>query len=187
MKISANSKLISLLIASAGLVAASAAQASDGTITITGNVMASTCQVDNGGNVAVSLPQVGANTLQSPGATAGRTPFTLSLKGCTAGTGNPTKVSAVFESGSNVDQTTGRLTLDTGTEEKPAAQNIQINVLNDQQKPIHVGAMGEQGSQVVDIAADGSAKLTYYAEYYATGKAEAGSANSKVQYSLTYQ
>ncbi|MGC2943460.1 fimbrial protein [Burkholderia ambifaria] len=187
MTIATNSKLLSLLVVSAGLAAASAAHASDGTITFTGNVMASTCKVDNGGNVAVALPHVGANTLEASGSTAGRTPFTLSLQGCATGAGNPTKVSAVFESGSNVDPTSGRLKLDAGTAEQPAAQNVQINVLNDAQKAIHLGAMGDQGSQIIDIAADGSAKLNYFAEYYATGKAVAGAANSKVQYSLTYQ
>lgn len=187
MKIATNSKLLSLLVVSAGLAAASAAHASDGTITFTGNVMASTCKVDNGGNVAVALPHVGANTLEAPGSTAGRTPFTLSLQGCATGAGNPTKVSAVFESGSNVDQASGRLKLDAGTEEQPAAQNVQINVLNDALTPIHLGAMGSQGSQVIDIAADGSAKLNYFAEYYAAGAVKAGDVTSRVEYSLIYQ
>ncbi|KVO47962.1 fimbrial protein [Burkholderia ubonensis] len=179
--------MLSLVLVSAGLAAASAAHASDGTITFTGNVMASTCKVDNGGSVDVSLPTVGANTLGAAGSTAGRTPFTLSLTECATGAGNPTKVSAVFEAGPTVDQTTGRLMLDAGTEERPAAKNVQISVLNDQHKAMQLGAMGNQGSQVIDIASDGTAKLNYFAEYYATGKAEAGSANSKVQYSLTYQ
>lgn len=188
MKIATNRKLLSLLLVSAGLAAASAAHASDGTITFTGNVIASTCKINgNQADISVALPHVGANTLGAAGATAGRTPFSLALTDCTTGGTNPTKVAVVFESGSNVDQTSGRLTLDDGTAEAPAAKNVQISVLNDKQQPIKVGSEGDQGSQAVDIAEDGTAQLNYFAEYHATDKAEAGAANSKVQYSLTYQ
>jgi len=187
MKIVTNRKLIPLLLVSAGLAAASAAHAAEGTITFTGNVISSTCKINGDqANVSVALPHVGANALGSAGATAGRTPFSLALTDCASGDENPTKVSVVFESGANVDQTTGRLTLDEGTAEAPAAKNVQISILNDKQQPIKVGAEGDQGSQVVDIV-DGTAQLNYFAEYHATDKAEAGAANSKVQYSLTYQ
>ncbi|WP_175863927.1 fimbrial protein [Burkholderia cepacia] len=185
MKISKISCALSLLMAAAGLAAASSAHASDGTITITGNIIASTCKVSNGsgGNLTVTLPKIGTNTLAEAASVAGRTPFSVKLDGCTTGGENPTKVGVVFEAGSNVNQSTGRLTLDKG---EGAATNVEINVLNDQQDPIKVGAMGDQNSQFVDIAADGKATLNYFAEYYATGAATAGAANSKVQYSLTY-
>ncbi|WP_321872697.1 fimbrial protein [Burkholderia ubonensis] len=180
-------KKITMMMSAAGLaiMAMNAAHASDGTITFNGSVVATTCKINGGnGDVTVNLPKVGANTLAAAGATAGRTPFTLALTGCTPGEGNPAKVGVVFESGANVDQTTGRLNLDAGT---GAATNLQINVLNAQQQPIKVGFPGDQNSQVVAIGTDGSATLNYFAEYYATGTAKAGAANSKVQYSLTYQ
>ncbi|MCA7936096.1 fimbrial protein [Burkholderia cepacia] len=186
MKISKISYALSMLMAAAGLAAASAAHASDGTITFTGNIIASTCKVSNGsgGSIPVTLPKVGTSTLADPGSTAGRTPFSVMLEGCTTGGENPTKVGVFFEAGSNVNQSTGRLTLDNGAD---TAKNVEINVLNDKQSPIKLGAMGEQGGQLVDIAADGKATLNYFAEYYATAAATAGKANSKVQYSLTYQ
>ena len=34
---------------------------------------------------------------------------------------------------------------------------------------------------------DGAADLNYYARYYATGKAEAGTVNTSVQFSMQYQ
>ena len=186
MKITKSTHALSLILAAAGLAAASAAHASDGTITFTGSVIASTCKVTNGsgGSIPVALPKIGSNTLSEPGKTVGRTPFSVVLEGWTAGGANPTKVGVVFESGSNVNQTTGRLTLDGGAD---AAKNVEISVLNDKQTPIKIGAMGDQGGQLVDIAADGKATLNYFAEYYATAAATAGQANSKVQYSLTYQ
>ncbi|MGS0895686.1 fimbrial protein [Burkholderia stagnalis] len=186
MKFAKSTSALSLFVAAVGLAAASAAHAADGTITFTGNIISSTCKVSNGagGNVAVTLPKVGTNTLAAVGSTAGRTPFSVTLEGCTTGGENPTKVGVVFESGSNVNQSTGRLTLDGGED---SASNVEISVLNDKQSPIKLGAMGEQGGQMIDIAADGKATLNYFAEYYATGVATGGQANSKVQYSLTYQ
>ncbi|MFP3507504.1 fimbrial protein [Burkholderia sp. SIMBA_062] len=186
MKITKSTHALSMILAAAGLAAASAAHASDGTITFTGSIIASTCKVSNGsgGAIPVALPKIGTNTLAAAGTTAGRTPFSVMLEGCTSGGANPTKVGVVFESGSNVNQSTGRLTLDGGAD---AASNVEISVLNDKQSPIKIGAMGDQGGQLVDIAADGKATLNYFAEYYATAAATAGQANSKVQYSLTYQ
>ncbi|WP_241026131.1 type 1 fimbrial protein [Burkholderia sp. Tr-20390] len=180
--------LISVMLASVSIVAASAAYASDGTITINGSVVSSTCKINGGqGDVTVNLPKVATTALPAPGTVAGRTPFTLALTNCTTGNGNPTKVGVAFEAGANVDQATGRLTLDAGTEAAPAASNVEINVLNDRQQPIKVGFQGDQGSQMVAIGGDGSATLNYFAEYYANGAVTAGAANSKVQYSLTYQ
>ncbi|WP_176114471.1 fimbrial protein [Burkholderia cepacia] len=185
MKIAKISYALSMLMAAAGLAAASAAHASDGTITISGNVIASTCKVSNGtgGNISVTLPKIGTNTLATPSSVAGRTPFSVKLEGCTMGGDNPTKVGVFFEAGANVNPETGRLTLDKGTGK---ATNVEINVLNDEQKPIRVGDEGNQNSQRVDITADGKATLNYFAEYYATGAATPGSADSRVQYSLTY-
>jgi len=40
---------------------------------------------------------------------------------------------------------------------------------------------------LVTIAPDGTATLNYFAEYYASDAVTAGTANSKVQYSLVYQ
>ncbi|WP_226118695.1 fimbrial protein [Burkholderia sp. AU33545] len=181
-------KILSMMLASIGIAAASAAYASDGTITINGSVVASTCTINGGqGDVTVNLPTVATTALASPGTVAGRTPFTLALTNCTTGNGSPTKVGVAFEAGANVDLTTGRLKLNAGSEAAPAASNVQINVLNDQQQPIKVGFQGDQGSQMVAIGNDGSATLNYFAEYYATGAVTAGAANSKVQYSLTYQ
>lgn len=181
-------KILSALLVSAGLAAvASTAQASDGTITFNGAVIASTCKVNGGnGDVTVTLPHVGSNTLAAAGAVAGRTPFTLSLSGCATGTGNPAKVGAFFEAGANVNQSTGRLTLDAGTADAPGAKNVELNVLNAQQQPIKVGFQGDQNSQIVDIGSDGTATLNYFTEYYATDAAVAGAANSRVQYSLMY-
>ncbi|MGU7884104.1 fimbrial protein [Burkholderia sp. AW50-3] len=171
-------------------VAATApAMAADGEISFNGKVLSTTCTIGAGGgatgnkNLTVKLPGVSASSLANSGDVAGRTPFSIQLSGCT---GDSTKVSTVFEAGDTVDTASGRLNLvKSGTD--PVATNVQINLLNDSQKPIKAGVAGaQQGSQVVALK-DGGATLNYYAEYYATGKAAAGTANSRIQYSLDYQ
>ncbi|TCW83033.1 fimbrial protein [Burkholderia sp. SRS-46] len=196
MKIATSTKIISTLLAVAGLGLASAAHAADGTITFTGNVTASTCKIDGtdagaSANKAVAMPTVSARSLNAAGAVAGRTAFGFALTGCKVddanSKGNPTKVQVSFENATNVTSD-GKLTLDKGTVEAPAAGNVVLQVLNDKQDPIKVGAnTPDQNSQVVSINADGTAQLNFFAEYLATGAATGGSANSRVQYSLTYQ
>ncbi|MGO4152631.1 fimbrial protein [Cupriavidus sp. YAF13] len=180
------SKILAITLATAGLMtAAGSAQAADGTITFTGSVIASTCKINAGTNdLAVALPRVSTTTLAKAGATAGRTPFVLSLTGCAVTEGAPTKVSVSFEPGTTVNASTGRLKLQ-GTD---AASNVEIGILNDQSMPIKVGAASaDQNSQTVVIdSKTGVANMSYAAEYTATGLATAGTANSFVQYTLMY-
>ncbi|MGU3780294.1 fimbrial protein [Burkholderia metallica] len=196
MKIATSTKIISALLATAGLTLASGAHAADGTITFTGNVTAATCKIDgvNAGltsNKAVSMPTVSSGSLNVKGAVAGRTAFGFKLTGCAVDTaeskGNPTKVQVAFENATNVTAD-GKLALDKGTGDVPEAKNVVLQILNDKQDAIVVGANStDQNSQVVEIAEDGSAQLNFFAEYLATGQAVGGSANSKVQYSVVYQ
>ncbi|MCA8003487.1 fimbrial protein [Burkholderia metallica] len=193
MKIAKSTSALSLFVVAAGLAAASAAHASDGQINFTGSVVASTCKINQGVNdLTVTLPRAATNQLTAEGSTAGRTPFKLTLTGCTTdkeegGTMIPApvnKVSVAFEPGPNVNLATGRLKL-TGDD---AAKNVEIGILNDKYEPIKVGAESSaQNSQIVDIdTTAGTATLQYSAQYVATGEATGGSANSFVTYSLIY-
>ncbi|CAB3756039.1 fimbrial protein [Burkholderia paludis] len=168
----------------------SPAMAADGEIAFNGKVLSTTCTISAGGgasgdkNMTVKLPSVSVNALANSGDVAGRTPFSIQLSGCT---GESTKVSTVFEAGSTVDTASGRLNLVSTGAEDTVASNVQISLLNDAQEQIKAGlASSQQNSQVVALK-DGAATLNYYAEYHATGKATAGSANSRIQYSLDYQ
>ncbi|WP_420994756.1 fimbrial protein [Cupriavidus sp. 30B13] len=165
--------------AAAAAFAPAAQAAGDGTISFQGNVVATTCVI-NGGNkdLNVTLPAVSASVLKDAGSTAGRTPFTIKLSGCT---GSSTTVSTAFEAGSTVNQNTGRLVVDN------AATKVEIGLLNDKYQPIKAGAaQADQNSQVVALDAAGT-ELNYFAEYVSLGDAAAGAANSRIQYSLVYQ
>jgi major type 1 subunit fimbrin (pilin) len=167
---------------------ASAAQASDGTITINGEVTAQTCTITgtSGADVTVTLPRVQTTALPA-GASAGRTAFALKLSNCTAAVAPATgKVFAFFEQGATVDTTTGNLINQTA-----GGSNVEVQFLNadgtiiDMSKP--VDAPNAQGATNVTIAADNTATLTYAAQYKAgTANATAGLVGTSVMYSLHY-
>ena len=166
------------------LLATSSVFAADGTITINGQVTDKTCTVNAGTtkDFTVTLPTVSQSVLAVAGNTAGRTPFTINLTGCTAGS----KVATYFEPGATVDFNTGRLNNATGT-----ATNVQVQLLGSNNTAIPVLAAGAGGiqtnSQLVDVSGTGAADLNYYAEYYATGASEAGSVATTVKYTIIYQ
>lgn len=168
-----------------GFAFASHALAADGTITINGKITDTTCtvSVDNGSaSATVTLPTISATALPSANATAGTTPFNISLKDCS---GTALKASTYFEAGAFTDAATGRLNIDTAA---GAASNVQVQLLNANREAIIAGASQAAGQN--DIAVDissGSATLNYFAQYYATGAVGAGAVTTQVDYTITYE
>ncbi len=127
-------------MAAAGISAALAAPmsglASDGTITFTGAVTASSCTIKiNGtgtGDGTVALPTVDTAALTNGAArtTAAGTFFSVGLSACTAATDigatpvAPTTVQIYFEAGPNVDHVTG------GLINTVAGSNVEVNIYN---------------------------------------------------------
>lgn len=176
------------------LVLAPAAHAEDGTITINGLVTASTCVINGGGaarDITVRLPTVSKNSLSVAGATAGRSPFRISLANCVPATG---AVRAHFEPGATTNAA-GRLIADvtaasgTGATAIAASANfVEVSLLNAAGAPIVAGAaMGSQNTTPVAISAAGTADLNYAAEYYATGVATPGPVVTRVRYTIAYE
>ncbi|RMH90931.1 type 1 fimbrial protein [Lysobacter pythonis] len=162
-----------------------AASAADGTITFTGKITDKTCTISTASkNLAVALPTVSKTTLNAAGKTAGRTPFSLKLTGCTASS----SVAAYFEPGDGVDITTGRL---KNQATSSAASNVQIQLLGANSMPLLVKAAGADGvqgnSQWVVVDSSNNATLDYYAEYYATNSTTAGEVKGSVAYTITYK
>jgi major type 1 subunit fimbrin (pilin) len=166
------------------------AHAADGTITINGTVSDSTCSINGAAsgtpaNMAVGLPMVPASALSSSGATAGTsaaTDLVFNLTGCT---GSATKAVAVFENGPTVDQSTGNL---KNTATTAPAQNVQVQLLNASLLPINIvtGANNDITNNGATITGN-AATLKYFAQYYATGKAQSGAVDTTVQYTMQYQ
>jgi major type 1 subunit fimbrin (pilin) len=159
-------------------------QASTGTINFNGTLTGSTCDADvngMGADATISLPTISINQLLIPGETAGRTPFTITLSGCS---GLPGTASAYFESGASVDPTSGHLINTGGT-----ATNVSLQLLD----PSNSDAVIKAGSanQIDDATyfdiSTGSAQLPYSVEYYADDATTAGSVSSNVVYSIQYK
>jgi major type 1 subunit fimbrin (pilin) len=180
--------LSAVLAASFVAISANAATTSSGTITIKGQVVSSTCNVAVNGsqNPTITLPTYDTNTLLS-GVSAGWTPVTMSLTGCTAVTGQ-TQVFPYF-TGTSIDTASGYLKNATG------AGNSNVEVAFSTTQSIS-GALqlqngsGAQGAGTATLPTTGTnaPSFTYYAGYIAFGaNATAGAVNTNVQYALNYQ
>lgn len=180
--------LPAIAIATGGLLgfASLGAHAADGTITITGTVTDTTCSINGSAagsdaSRTIVLKPMTASSLASAGATAGTSipaDLAFTLTGCTSGA----KAIANFENGTTVDQTTGNLK-NSGT-----AQNVQIQLLNAGMNPINITTNSNNQLATDGVAiTGGDANLQYFARYYATGKATAGTVNTSVQYTMQYQ
>jgi major type 1 subunit fimbrin (pilin) len=186
----------------AGIVTAMAlplsSQASDGTITFTGAVTASTCTLKvngtaNNGTATVALPIVdtAALTNSAPKTTAGGTFFSIGLSACTfatdigVGPAAPTQVSIYFEAGPNVDEVTGGL-INTVT-----GSNVEVNLYNASNATI-VGTQimpGTPTNQPTALTVTGGTQWFYagYSTAGAAAQATAGAVNTSITYSLIYQ
>ncbi|CAH6636820.1 MULTISPECIES: fimbrial protein [Pseudocitrobacter] len=164
------------------LVSANAMALSDNTITFQGEVTDETCSVAINGNQAtpvVLLPTVSSSDLAASGDTAGPVTFDIGLTGCTGDTTNATKISTVFVG--NQVTTNGNLG-NTGT-----AANVEVQILDTKGTEINL-TNGFTGTGDLTLAAgEKEASATYTAQYYASGKATAGTVESTMQYAVSYQ
>jgi len=186
----------------AGIVTAMAlplsSQASDGTITFTGAVTASTCTLSvnggaNAGTATVALPTVDTAALTNTGAgtTAAGTFFSVGVSACSAvadigaGPAAPTQVAIYFEAGPNVDEATG------GLINTVAGSNVEVNLYNASGSTI-VGTQIFPGTPThqptaLTIALGGT--QWFYAGYSTAGAAAAataGAVSTSITYSLVY-
>lgn len=171
---------------SSALISGPAFAAETGTISFSGLITGSTCNVDVGGpgaDATVVLPTVSADSLDAPTKTNGKTRFTLNLSGCT---GALTQAKAYFEGGNTVDNITGRLKNTDST----GATNVSLQLRDGQDNSvINAGDAAQAGTSAIGYAdiSSGSASLPYYVEYYAEDAVNAGAVASQVTYSLIYK
>jgi len=155
--------------------------ASPNTITFNGQVSDQTCAVAVNGNAAnpvILMPTVSATALSAVGSTAGETPFTISVSGCTAPSSS-LAIKTAFQGG-NVTSA-GNLA-NAGT-----ATNVQVQLLK-----------GAGGSAVVlngitsvpglTLASGATSASHDFAVRYISeaGAATAGTVSATAQYALDY-
>lgn len=184
-------------IASAMSLANVASADTGGTITFTGKISDQTCQVVlNGGSSAtgtVKLPTVPKSTLGATGDTAGDTPFTLDLSGCTSAA-TAFGVTAYFpDNSTNIDTTTSTLkNLETGV---TAATNVGLQLLHEAvagtKTVVPLGkAISDVGYKYTSVAANATtASMRYIVQYKNIGAAAAGAGLVKgvAVYELAYE
>ena len=169
-----------LLAAALSISAFSAAHAATGTITFEGEGTANTCKLSAGQTTdfTVTLPTVSVTDLNAPDKVAGKTPFSILLEECTG-----VRVGTWFESGATVDTTTGRI-INTANN---GAKNVQIQLLNSQDKVLSILPGGQTNNNYFAVADDKTVELTYSAQYYANkAAAGAGIVGSTLQYTIVY-
>lgn len=181
-KILSPSTLMAALLAA---VVSTPAAAADGTITFTGEILATTCNVNGGdntdggsGSFAVNLPTLSTSSLGA-NEKAGYTVFSVSLTGdVDCQDGKTASMHYEVPQSPQINPTTGNLN-NAGT-----ATGVEVALLNDSGLPINIytGA----GTSEADI--NGNAATLTYTAYYQAGAtgASAGTVNTSVVYSMTY-
>ncbi|MGL5214278.1 MAG: fimbrial protein [Aeromonas hydrophila] len=178
-----------ILIGALAVMAAenSAHAASTGTITFSGLITDTTCNVDidgQGPDPTITLPTVDVSQLDVAGKVSGRTPIDMSLSGCTVGTSGEDTVAAYFQPGATVNLTTGRL-INSG-----AATNVSLQLLDavdNSYSVIKVGSQDQLNDSAFADLTSGSATLRYAVEYYAENQTTPGTVTSSVVYNLMYK
>lgn len=169
------------VIAAIGSTAFSPAHAGDGVINFIGKLETQTCTIDVNGvaNPAVYtvvLPTVSIDRLATAGATTGQSGFVIGLKNCSSIIGS---TAAFFEHGPSVD-TSGNLNND-GT-----AANVKLQLVDGTSGAVLTVGRPLQNTTKIPLDANGSARMPYAVQYYATGAATAGTVSSSVTYSIAY-
>lgn len=172
------------------------AHAADGVVSFEGKITSQTCKInglDKNADLTVKLPTVSASALAAAGDKAGAKPFELKLTECTTASGT---AYPYFEPGATIDTVTGRLK--NATTGPGLAQNVQVELLNDDQSPIDLGKGPDaQNVKVATLQSNisgtppvttGETTIKLYAQYVATdGAATAGTVNTTVQYAMVYE
>lgn len=175
-------KMKNIAILVSGLVLSTAALA-DNTIKFQGEVADQTCDISINGNAStplILLPTVTTTSLATSGATAGQTPFTIGLTGCTASTTATTAIKTFFV-GNNLTAD-GRMG-NTGT-----AGGVTLQLVDPASPTLPLDLTGQTGAPGLSLATNAtSTSYDFAVEYYSEGTATPGSVLGSVQYSVSYQ
>ena len=150
-------------------------------ITFNGQVASQTCTVSVNGSAAnpvILMPTVSAAALTAVGSTAGETPFTISVSGCTAPTSNLAIKTAFL--GNNVTSA-GNLA-NAGT-----ASNVQVQLLNAAGgSAVVLNGITSVSGLTLNSGAT-SASHDFAVRYISeAGAATAGTVSATAQYALDY-
>ncbi|WP_416261405.1 fimbrial protein [Gibbsiella quercinecans] len=185
---------ISAALYSGAAMATTSDTVAGGTITFSGSVSDTTCNVTtNGGNdFTVNLNPISVSDVGTSAGvvTAGATPFTMAVSGCEgySATNKTAQALTVTFSGSEVSDDEAYLKNSIGS-----ASGIGISITKDGTTPIKLNSAIETGLTTTssdgtnfDTGAEGN--ITYYANYYNYGgsSVSTGSVVTTVTYTFSY-
>jgi major type 1 subunit fimbrin (pilin) len=129
-------------------------------------------------NVTVALPNIGTSALSGgAGKTAGRTPFTLALSGCSnAGAIYSAKASWTFVEGAAGAKTIANSAVGP-------ASNVYVQLLDSVMAPIRNGG----SSFLASVSSIDHYQIQHYAQYYAGGVVGSGLVKGVATLSLFYE
>ena len=160
------------------------------TITFVGEVTAQTCSVNISGqtNSVVMLPTVSVAEFGSTlttGQSAGLTPFTVSVSGCTASATAATPISTKFL-GYDVDATSGTLG-NRETTDAAVGYGIQLMSSASGGSPVVLSGVTSVSGLVLPMN-ETSASYDFGAQYYVTdaASAQAGKITAVAEYTVSY-
>lgn len=166
--------------ATALLVTVAGTASAQTTVNVSGSVFNATCTITTSAT-NVALPAVNSANLSSVGATAGSTPWSVTISGPTTSC-NPNTMNVLF-GGSNINAA-GRMK-NNGT-----AQFVDAQVINAANGVVDMSkGSGLQGTVPVSVTATAgtsSATQNYTIRYYATGAATAGTFTSSFTFTIEY-
>ena len=184
-----NKTLLSAALIAGFGVAALAPQAAraDGTISITGKVVANTCTFTFGGGASgtnsgtVVLPVVFTTALNAAAATAGKTPFTLTIASCDP---NLSSVTETF-GGSNIQADGNLKNIAGAVAPQTVAGNVEVQLLSGIGAGTVMNLFSTPTQPAATLVSNGVV-LNYQAQYYATAAATAGLVSTTVTYTTSY-
>ena len=140
-------------------------------------LISTTCTLSTN-NVTVTLPKIGASALSSgAGTTAGRTPFTLALAGCS----NLGSVYSANASWAFAEGAAGPTTI-TNSASGPAS-NVYVQLLDIDMVPISNGGV----SFLTSVSTSTTYQVKHYAQYYAGGLVGSGLVKGVATLNLFYE
>ncbi|EOZ6590788.1 fimbrial protein [Salmonella enterica] len=181
--------ILSLVLASVCGLSALPASAADGTLTFSGEITDTVCNVSlvstaagtvvNDKNMTVDFSKIGANDITADKTLAERD-FKLKLTNCPTGGTPATKVGVLMEGASDNDNFINQLKSE-GAEIAATGLGVKIS---EGDKAITPNA----DAVMKDILADGTVEIDYKAQLVATqDKPGAGKFSTAVNYTLNYQ
>lgn len=155
------------------------AQAFDGTVKFTGNILDAACTVDIGENstIPVVMGDIQKSAFTGDGSLAATTKFTVKLKSCPAGVDQAT----VKFSGTSYQGDDNFIQLDQAVD---VATGVAIQIKDSTQTVVPLAVDSKPYTLLPDVEND----MDFYASYVQKGTTVVkGSANSTVNFTVDYQ